>query len=306
MPLKLLQRNKRIVFRDRENFLSRLAVLLREGYLLPTALSLLLPMHTPKLDEALDGVTSILKGGGNAAEILKFLGFKDNVLFPVEIAEHHGRLPESIDSISKSFSRTEQVQKKLLNILVYPVSLLFFTSGLFLFFRTSYVPNLEKLMASLNADGEGSGVPAYLLNLPDLFIGCFAVAGISAAAFAAMLKKRGPAQKIAWLTQLPVLRKIMVCYWSHLLSRGTGNAAPQRHLAAGIAAAAAKTESPFDYPIYGGSMPQRSVDRRSLVRCSAAASIFCARHGGVCPARRNGRIFRQGIDPLQRSDDGKD
>ncbi|MDN3449889.1 competence type IV pilus assembly protein ComGB [Planococcus sp. APC 3906] len=222
MPLKLLQRNKRIIFRDRENFLSRLAVLLREGYLLPTALTLLLPMHTPKLDEALNGVTSILKGGGNAAEILKFLGFKDNVLFPVEIAEHHGRLPESIDSISKSFSRTEQVQKKLRNILVYPVSLLFFTSGLFLFFRTSYVPNLEKLMASLNADGEGAGVPAYLLNLPDLFISCFAIAGIGASAFAAMLRKMGPAQKIAWLTRLPVLRKTMVFYWSHLLSRELG------------------------------------------------------------------------------------
>lgn len=222
MQLKLPQRNKRIPFRGRENFLSRLAVLLREGYMLPTALTLLLPMHTVKLDEAVNGITTILKGGGNAAEILKFLGFKDNVLFPVEIAEHHGRLAESIDSIAKSFSRTEQVQKKLRNILIYPVSLLFFTSGLFLFFRTSYVPNLEKLMTSLNSSDEGSGVPVYLLNLPDLFIGCFAILAISAGVFGAVLKTREPAQQIVWLMRLPVLRSIMVYYWSHLLSRELG------------------------------------------------------------------------------------
>lgn len=222
MQLKLQQRNKRIPFRDRENFLSRLAVLLREGYMLPTALTLLLPMHTTKLDDALNGVTTILKGGGNAAEILKFLGFKNNVLFPVEIAEHHGRLAESIDSIAKSFSRTEQVQKKLRNILIYPVSLLFFTSGLFLFFRTSYVPNLEKLMTALNSTDESSGVPVYLLNLPDLFIASFAVLAVIAATFAALLKNRKPAQQIAWLTRLPLMRSIMVYYWSHLLSRELG------------------------------------------------------------------------------------
>lgn len=222
MQLKRLKSDKRIPFRDRESFLSRLSVLLREGYLLPTALTLLLPMHTTKLDEAVNGVTAILKSGGNAAEILKFLGFKDSVLFPVEIAEHHGRLSESIDSIAKSFSRTERVQKKLRNILVYPVSLLFFTSGLFLFFRTSYVPNLEKLVVSLNSADDSLGMPVYLLNLPDVFIACFAVISVSAAAFSAVLKARNSAQQVAWLTRLPILRSIMVFYWSHLLSRELG------------------------------------------------------------------------------------
>lgn len=195
---------------------------MKEGYLLPTALSLLLPMHTQKLEEALAGVTSILKGGGNAAEILKFLGFKDPVLFPVEIAEHHGRLADSIESISKSFARTEQVQKKLRNILVYPLSLLFFTSGLFLFFRTNYVPNLTALMASLQ-NGEGSGgVPAYLLNLPDVFIGLFASFGIAAGAFWRFVKKCEPARQIRLLLRVPLLRRYMRLYWSHLLSRELG------------------------------------------------------------------------------------
>lgn len=222
MQFKLPTRSGRIRLRDREQFLTRLAVLMKEGYLLPVALSLLLPMHTSKLEETLNGITVILKGGGNAAEILKYLGFQDHVLFPVEIAEYHGRLPESIDSIAKSFARTEQVQKKLKNILIYPVSLLIFTSVLFLFFRTSYVPNLTEMMESMQSGEESSGIPAYLLSLPDFFIGFFVLSACSAYAFRLVLKKQAIQQQINWLLAIPVLRGFMKLYWSHLLARELG------------------------------------------------------------------------------------
>ena len=222
MQFKLPMRSDKIRLRDREQFLTRLAVLMKEGYLLPTALSLLLPMHTPKLEETLNGITGILKGGGNAAEILKFLGFKDHVLFPVEIAEYHGRLAESIDSIAKSFARTEQVQKKLKNILIYPVSLLIFTSVLFLFFRTSYVPNLTEMMESLQSGEEGSGVPAYLLSLPDFFIGIFALTALAIYIFRQLLKRQPIERQIEWLLAAPVIGSFMKLYWSHLLARELG------------------------------------------------------------------------------------
>ncbi|EIM06188.1 ComG operon protein 2 [Planococcus antarcticus DSM 14505] len=222
MRFKLPTRSDKIRLRDREQFLTRLAVLMKEGYLLPIALSLLLPMHTSKLEETLSGITVILKSGGNAAEILKYLGFKDHVLFPVEIAEYHGRLPESIDSIAKSFARTEQVQKKLKNILIYPVSLLIFTSVLFLFFRTSYVPNLTEMMKSLQSGDESSGVPSYLLSLPDFFIAIFVIVALSVYAFRLLLKRQPIHQQINWLLAIPVFRGFMKLYWSHLLARELG------------------------------------------------------------------------------------
>ncbi|ANU28349.1 competence type IV pilus assembly protein ComGB [Planococcus versutus] len=216
-----MQSNK-IRLHDREQFLTRLAVLMKEGYLLPVALSLLLPMHTQKLELALSGIAGILKSGGNAAEILKFLGFNDHVLFPIEIAEYHGRLPESIDSIAKSFARTEQVQKKLKNILIYPVSLLIFTSILFLFFRTSYVPNLTEMMKSLQSGSEESGVPAYLLSLPDFFIALFVSFAFSIYVFRLVLKRQVIQKQITWLLAIPILRRFMKLYWSHLLARELG------------------------------------------------------------------------------------
>lgn len=222
MQFKLPMRSDKIRLRNREQFLTRLAVLMKEGYLLPTALTLLLPMHTPKLEETLNGITGILKGGGNAAEILKYLGFKDHVLFPIEIAEYHGRLAESIDSIAKSFARTEQVQKKLKNILIYPVSLLIFTSVLFLFFRTSYVPNLTEMMESLQSGQEGSGVPSYLLSLPDFFIAIFAVSALAVYVFRQMLKRQPIERQIDWLLTVPVIGGFMKLYWSHLLARELG------------------------------------------------------------------------------------
>lgn len=195
---------------------------MKEGYLLPTALTLLLPLHTKKVDEAIDGMTAILKGGGNAAEIFKFFGFKEQVLFPVEIAEHHGRLAEAIDGIAKSYNRTEAVQKKMKALLVYPVSLLIFTSILFLFFRSTYVPNLTELMESMQS-GEGTGgVPAYLLKLPDFFIGAFAVCALCAFLFSRLLKKQEADKQTRWILTVPILRGFMRLYWSQLFARELG------------------------------------------------------------------------------------
>lgn len=222
MRLSVRKKSQKIHLRDRSRFLERLAVLLMEGYLLPTALTLLLPIHSRTLEAAEAGLSSILKSGGNAAELLKFLGFKDNVLFPVEIAEHHGRLSESLESIAKSFGRTEQVQAKLRNILIYPVSLLGFTSLLFLFFRMNYVPNLTELMSSLQSGGDTKGVPAYLLKLPDYFIVGIIVCLSSAFAFWRILKAKKVHIQINWLLRIPVVKNYIRLYWSHLIARELG------------------------------------------------------------------------------------
>lgn len=222
MRLNARTRSPKIHLRDRSRFLERLAVLLTEGYLLPTALTLLLPIHSRNVGAADAGLTSILKSGGNAAELLKFLGFKDGVLFPVEIAEHHGRLSESLDSIAKSYGRTEKVQAKLRNILIYPVSLLGFTSLLFLFFRMNYVPNLTELMSSLQSGGGGKGVPAYLLKMPDYFIMAMAICLASAIIFWKILKSQRVPIQVNWLLRIPVAKKYIRLYWSHLLARELG------------------------------------------------------------------------------------
>lgn len=197
-------------------------MLMKEGYLLPTALTLLLPIHSRHMEAAEAGLTAILKSGGNAAELLEFLGFTDGVLFPVEIAEHHGRLSSSLESIAKSYGRTEQVRSKLKNILIYPLSLLGFTSLLFLFFRMSYVPNLAELMVSLQSGEGGAGVPAYLLKLPDLFIGAAAICLACAAAFMKVLRTQPVGRQVRWLLRVPVVRAYIRLYWSHLLARELG------------------------------------------------------------------------------------
>lgn len=216
------RRIPKIHLRDRGRFLQRLAVLLKEGYLLPTALALLLPIHCKQMDAADAGITAILKSGGNASELLKFLGFKDGVLFPVEIADHHGRLPSSLESIAKSYGRTEQVRIKLKNILIYPVSLLGFTSLLFLFFRMNYIPNLAELMASLQSDEGNTGVPAYLLKLPDLFIAAMVFCLTAAAIFMNVLRTQPVSRQVRWLLRIPVVRRYIRLYWSHLLARELG------------------------------------------------------------------------------------
>lgn len=193
-----------------------------EGYLFPVAMTLLLPMHTERVEEALAGMDRILKSGGNAAEVLKFLGFRERVLFPVEIAEFHGKLGEAIHGIAAGFKRTEDVQKKLRNILVYPVSLLILTAALFLFFRTNYVPNLTALISSLQHGEEGQGVPVYLLRIPDVAIAVFTAAVLIGIGFREYLKRQPAEHQIRLLIKLPVIGPAMRLYWSQLASRELG------------------------------------------------------------------------------------
>ncbi|AUD13779.1 MULTISPECIES: competence type IV pilus assembly protein ComGB [unclassified Planococcus (in: firmicutes)] len=214
--------SRRVPFRERGQFLTRLSVLMSEGYLFPVAMTLLLPMHTERLDEALAGMDRILKGGGNAAEVLKFLGFRERVLFPVEIAEFHGKLSEAMTGIAAGFKRTEEVQKKLRNILVYPVSLLILTAALFLFFRTNYVPNLTALISSLQHGEEGEGVPVYLLRIPDVAIAAFTAVALIIIGFREYIKRQPAERQISLLIKLPVIGPVMRLYWSQIASRELG------------------------------------------------------------------------------------
>ncbi len=214
--------SRRVPFRERGQFLTRLSVLMSEGYLFPVAMTLLLPMHTERLDEALAGMDRILKGGGNAAEVLKFLGFRERVLFPVEIAEFHGKLSEAMTGIAAGFKRTEEVQKKLRNILVYPVSLLILTAALFLFFRTNYVPNLTALISSLQHSEEGEGVPVYLLRIPDVAIAAFTAVALIILGFREYIKRQPAERQISLLIKLPVIGPVMRLYWSQIASRELG------------------------------------------------------------------------------------
>lgn len=216
------QTAKRLPFRERAQFLMRLSALMAEGYLFPVALTLLLPMHTPRVDDALAGMDRILKGGGNAAEVLKFLGFRERVLFPVEIAEFHGRLSEAIKGIAAGFKRTQDVQKKLQNILVYPISLLVLTAALFLFFRTNYVPNLSALISSLQKDADHQGVPVYLLRIPDVFIALLIISAAATFLVRLYLKSQPVERQISLLLQMPLIGPSVRLYWSQLASRELG------------------------------------------------------------------------------------
>ncbi|AQQ53006.1 competence type IV pilus assembly protein ComGB [Planococcus lenghuensis] len=208
--------------RERTAFLNRLAKLMKEGYLFPAALHLLLPVHAGKPEEAAAGVHSVLSGGGTAAETLQLLGFRKDVLFAAEIAEYHGRLAESLALIAAGFDRTEKLRKKFTSVLLYPVSLLLFTFVLFSLFRTRYIPELHKLIATVGSEESASAVPVQLLKLPDLFLGLLLLVVVSAVSLVTWQKKR-PAEDRAntWL-KIPVAGHILRMYWSHLFSRELG------------------------------------------------------------------------------------
>lgn len=213
---------KQFQIRERSAFLNRLAKLMSEGYLFPAALHLLLPVHTSETEEAAAGVHTVLSGGGTAAETLQLLGFRRDVLFSAEIAECHGRLAESLGLIAAGFDRTEKLRKKFTSVLVYPVSLLLFTFVLFSLFRTRYIPELHKLIASVGSTESTSAVPVQLLKLPDVFLGLLLLMAVSVTILLVWQKKRPAEDRAATWLKIPLVGRVLRMYWSYSFSRELG------------------------------------------------------------------------------------
>lgn len=108
-----------------------------------------------------------LLAGGNLSSIMASLGFSDNVVTQLSLADCHGNLETSMSKLDHYLANLLLVRKKLIEVATYPLILLFFLTLIMLGLKNYLLPQL----------GEESGNLAMTLlnHFPTIFLITFLI-----------------------------------------------------------------------------------------------------------------------------------
>lgn len=170
-------------------------------------------------------VDGAFKRGLGASAILEKLGFSQTILLSIMIAEKNGHLVDVLSSLSTQLEQIESAKKKLKNILAYPIVLFFFIGGLLIGFRHFFLPNMQALSVTRQADPSfiSTWLPNIVSMLPDLIIGIVicSIAFVFGTVF--FYERHSPERKLKFISRLPIIRKWVFQWKSQRFARELGS-----------------------------------------------------------------------------------
>ncbi|WP_075618077.1 competence type IV pilus assembly protein ComGB [Paenisporosarcina indica] len=188
-------------------FMNRLSSLLAEGYTFYASLTMLLPHHVKSSTEAQNQLSSQLKNGEGVTSILLTLGIPRSYLLSVQMAESHGKLHQALLVLHTHIAMVDRAKASLRKVVMYPIFLFLMLAGLFVAFRTYFLPNMKTLASSRQSatSTESMNWTGLLLHLPDLLLGCCLVILFISLVFRWTVKRRPVSQQIKILQRTPLL-----------------------------------------------------------------------------------------------------
>ncbi len=221
----VVQRHKSIHLSNPSLFLKRIGELLNEGYTISEAIHLVLPFHTERYKEATDEIQLLLKRGEGIASIFNALGFSNQLLVSLYVAEKSGDVAFCLMHNAQYLTAVEKTKKKMKDLLTYPLILFVFLSGIMFGFRKYFLPNLMAMQTSHTNEPSlmMKLLPNLAVRLPDILIAILVV--ITLGIIAAMFTYRviSPNRKILFISRLPVFNRYFFIWKTQQLTLELGN-----------------------------------------------------------------------------------
>lgn len=164
-----------------------------------------------------DQYTQILSDGLLAgkpfSQLLADLQFSDAVVTQVALSEIHGNTHLSLSKIQEYLSNLDQVRKKLVEVVTYPLILLGFLIVIMLGLKNYLLPQMEK-----------GNVATWLIpHLPTVFLGMLVLIGLLALLFVWWYRKTAKIQVYTRLARLPFVGILIQTYLTAYYAREWGN-----------------------------------------------------------------------------------
>lgn len=160
-----------------------------------------------------DQMRQSLLAGRSLAQLLADLGFSDNLVTQLALADVHGNTQKSLSCLEDYLTQVLQVRKKLLEVLTYPILLLGFLVIIMLGLKNYLLPQLE-----------GDNLATQLINqFPLLFLGGMAGLAVSGVLLCYFAKKTPKIKLYNWLSGLPLLGGLVRLYLTAYYAREWGN-----------------------------------------------------------------------------------
>ncbi|MGE7841014.1 competence type IV pilus assembly protein ComGB [Lysinibacillus sp. NPDC093712] len=196
--------------KEQAQFISRLSVLIQEGYLFSQAVSMLLPHHVAKHEEVQQFVDEALRQGKGVIGVFESLQLAKHYLIAISIAENNGHMIEALKAVAKQMAISQKTKKKFIKLLLYPVVLIVFLLLLFLVFRTVFFPNIETMVISRNIGTEEEvsiALSKLLLHVPDAFVIIVFVMTCSSIVFQRLLLRQSVARRLYVILKIPFVNR---------------------------------------------------------------------------------------------------
>lgn len=157
--------------------------------------------------------------------------FRDDIVYPIEAAEVTGNLAPVLKEIIRLLTEREQLKKKIISGMAYPVVVTCVAIVVVIFFLFFLLPRIESM---LNAMGGSMTLPARILigfsnallyGLPVAVVGT--LVGVFSIKFWRKKSENGVLITDTWLLKIPVVNNIIrlseICRVSNLLSTLLGS-----------------------------------------------------------------------------------
>jgi competence protein ComGB len=217
-------KGRQIPKKKQAQFLKRLSSLLQEGYTFYASLIMLLPHHVKKSKEAQDIMSIQMKNGDGVTSVLQSLGIPRSYLLSIQMAEAHGKLHQALLVLHAHVAMVERAKASLKKVVMYPLFLFTMLAGLFVAFRTYFLPNMKILASSRQGttSNDTMNVASALLHLPDaLLIMCLLFVLVTIT-FRWNIRKYSFEEQVMKLQKVPLLSKWMKLYWTKTFSQELG------------------------------------------------------------------------------------
>ncbi|MGX7417449.1 competence type IV pilus assembly protein ComGB [Carnobacterium gallinarum] len=200
-------------------FLSKLAVLVEEGFSLKEALNFLILIMT-KEKYWLEKVVISLESGQEFYQILAELGFSERISAEIYLAQVHGQFSQALANSGLYLEAKLEQRKKLKQLLHYPLLLVVFMLGILFAMRLFLLPYFSQLFQ------KNDSLTSILSQISIGFIYCFPyiLAGIAAVGISlnVYLKRRfkhySAIAKIDLLLKIGFLDKFIKLYYTYYFS----------------------------------------------------------------------------------------
>ena len=224
LNLYLTQKDEKVSINTQSAFLKRLSELLREGYTFHEGIFMLLPFHVKKSEVVMHKITDLQKSGATITETFKLLGFPNRILLPIHLATVHGRLFETISTLAVQTAMYERAQKKLKDLLIYPLFLFVMIFLLFSIFRSYFLPNVKSMLSNRDSVGEQSSIgwTSILLQLPNMFLVCFTLVLLLIGLFLLWNRKRKNQEQLQLWLRIPIVQNWYRMFLTRSFSREMG------------------------------------------------------------------------------------
>ncbi|UUV22954.1 MULTISPECIES: competence type IV pilus assembly protein ComGB [Lysinibacillus] len=195
--------------KEQAQLFNRLCVLMQEGYLFPQAISMLLPHHIEAHEDIQQQIDEKLRQGVGVAGIFETLQLGNHYLMAIKVAENNGHMIEAFKGVAKQITVSEKTKKKLIKLLIYPVTLIIFLLLLFFVFRTFFLPNIERMVVSRTSETEETSIALsnLLLHVPDVVISTMFIVIGSLIIFRFYLKRQAVAHQLTILLKIPFIQR---------------------------------------------------------------------------------------------------